>query len=99
MRSSEVFDFGSPWHDGFNLLALNRFQIAKATSKPLDEGDVTKWQTFLHLRTQQGVSNFILAIVTIVYAAGCLTKEADQGNCSTSKSAEDVFKKAAEGEL
>jgi hypothetical protein len=45
------------------------------------------------------MSNFILAIVTIVYALVCLLKESDQGKRSTSKSAEDAFKKGAEGEL
>ena len=43
--------------------------------------------------------NFIDAIVTIVYALVCLTKEAEQGRCSTSKSAEDSLKKRADGEL
>ena len=45
------------------------------------------------------MSNFILAIVSIVYGLVCLTQGADQGKCSTSKSAEDCFKKGAEGEL
>jgi hypothetical protein len=45
------------------------------------------------------MTNFIYAIVTIVYALVCLTKEAEQGRCSTSKSAEDSLKKGAEGEL
>ena len=45
------------------------------------------------------MTNFIFAIVTIVYALVCLTKEADQGKCSTSKSAEDSLKKRTEGEL
>jgi hypothetical protein len=45
------------------------------------------------------MTNFIYAMVTIVYALVCLTKEADQGKCSTSKSAEDSFKKRTEGEL
>jgi hypothetical protein len=45
------------------------------------------------------MSNFIIAIVTIVYALVCLPKEADQEKCSTSKSAEDCYKEGAEGEL
>ena len=45
------------------------------------------------------MSNYILAMVSIMYALVCLTKEADQGKCSTSKSAEDCYKKGAEGEL
>jgi hypothetical protein len=45
------------------------------------------------------MSNFIFAIVTIVYALVCLPKETDQGKCATSKSAEDSFKKRAEVEL
>jgi hypothetical protein len=45
------------------------------------------------------MSNFIFAIVTIVYALVCLPKETDQGKCATSKSAEDSFKKRREGEL
>jgi hypothetical protein len=45
------------------------------------------------------MSNFILAIVTIVYGLVCLTQEAGQGKCSTSKSAEDSSEKGAEGEL
>ncbi len=45
------------------------------------------------------MSNFILATVSIVYGLVCLTQEADQGKLSTSKSAEDCFKKGAEGEL
>ena len=45
------------------------------------------------------MSNFILALVSIVYGLVCLTQEADQGKCSASKSAEDCFKKGAEGEL
>jgi hypothetical protein len=45
------------------------------------------------------MSDFVFAIVTIVYALVCLTKEADQRKCSTSKSAEDSFKKRTEGEL
>ena len=45
------------------------------------------------------MTNFIYAMVTIVYALVCLPKEADQGKCSTSKSAEDSFKKRTEGEL
>jgi hypothetical protein len=43
------------------------------------------------------MSNFIFAIVATVYALVCLTKEADQGNCSTSDSVEDRSKKRAEG--
>jgi len=39
------------------------------------------------------MSDFILAIVTIIYALVCLTKDSDQGKCSTSKSAEDNLKK------
>jgi hypothetical protein len=45
------------------------------------------------------MSDFVFAMVTIVYALACLTKEAEQGKCSTSKSAEECFKKGAEGEL
>ena len=45
------------------------------------------------------MSNFTFAIVSIVYALVCLTKELDQGKSSTSKSAEDSLKKGAEGEL
>ena len=45
------------------------------------------------------MTNFIYAMVTIVYALVCLTKEAEQGKCATSKSAEDSLKKGAEGEL
>jgi hypothetical protein len=45
------------------------------------------------------MSNFILAMVSIMYVLVCLPKEADQGKCSTSKSAEDSFKKRTEGEL
>ncbi len=45
------------------------------------------------------MSDFVFAIVTIVYALVCLPKEADQGKCSTSKSAENCYKKGAEGEL
>jgi hypothetical protein len=45
------------------------------------------------------MSNFILAIVTIVYGLVCLTQEAGQGKCSTSKSAEDSSEKGAEAEL
>jgi len=45
------------------------------------------------------MSNFTFAIVSIVYALVCLTKEPDKGKSSTSKSAEDSFKKWAEGEL
>ena len=45
------------------------------------------------------MSNFIFAIVTIVYALVCLPKEADQGKCSTPKSTEDSLKKGAEREL
>ncbi len=45
------------------------------------------------------MSNFILALVSIVYGLVCLTQEADQGKCSTSKSAEDSSEKGAEGEL
>ena len=43
------------------------------------------------------MSNFILAMVSIVYALICLTKEADQGICSISKPAENKFEKGAEG--
>jgi len=43
------------------------------------------------------MSNFILAMVSIVYAIVCLTKEADQGICSISKPAENKFEKGAEG--
>ncbi len=43
------------------------------------------------------MSNFILAMVSIVYAIVCLTKESDQGMFSMSKSAEDTLKKGAEG--
>jgi hypothetical protein len=42
------------------------------------------------------MSNFIFAIVATVYALACLTKEAEQEKCSTSKSAEECFKKGAE---
>ena len=45
------------------------------------------------------MSNFTFAIVSIVYALVCLTKEPDKGKSSTSKSAEDSFKKRTEGEL
>ena len=45
------------------------------------------------------MSNYVLAMVSIMYVLVCLTKEADQGNCSTSRSAEDSFKKKTEGEL
>ncbi len=44
------------------------------------------------------MSNFIFTIVATVYALVCLTKESDQGKISTSKSAEDSFKKKAEGD-
>ena len=44
------------------------------------------------------MSNFVLALVSIMYALVCLTKEADQGKCSTSNSAGDYSKKEAEGE-
>jgi hypothetical protein len=43
------------------------------------------------------MSNYIFAIVATVYALVCLTKEADQGKCATSKSAEDCSKKGVEG--
>jgi hypothetical protein len=43
------------------------------------------------------MSNYILAMVSIVYALVCLTKEAEQGSCSTS--VEDCSKKCAEGKL
>jgi hypothetical protein len=43
------------------------------------------------------MSNYVFAIVATVYALVCLTKEAEQGKCSTSKSAEECFKKGAEG--
>jgi|GEM_PF-4985769 hypothetical protein len=39
------------------------------------------------------MSDFIFAIVCILYAAVCLTSEVDQGKCSTSNSAEDEKKK------
>jgi hypothetical protein len=42
------------------------------------------------------MSNFIFAIVATVYALVCLTKEGEQGKCSTSKSVVDDFKKGAE---
>jgi hypothetical protein len=45
------------------------------------------------------MSNFILAIVSIVYAIVCLPKEPDQEKYSTSKSAEDASEKGAEGDL
>ena len=45
------------------------------------------------------MTNFIYAIVTIVYALVCLTKEAEQGRCSTSKSAEENFNIVAERDL
>jgi len=45
------------------------------------------------------MSDFVFAIVTIVYALVCLPKEAEQEKCSTSKSAEECFKKGAEGYL
>ena len=45
------------------------------------------------------MSDFVFAIVTIVYALVCLPKEADQGKCSTSKSTEDCYKEGAEGEI
>jgi hypothetical protein len=37
------------------------------------------------------MSDFILAMVSIMYVIVCLTNEVDQGKCSTSYSAEDVF--------
>jgi len=45
------------------------------------------------------MSNFAVAIVTIVYALVCLTNDADKGKGTTSKSAEDCSKNAEEGEL
>jgi hypothetical protein len=45
------------------------------------------------------MSDFIFAIVATVSALVCLTKEVEQGKCSTSKSAKNSFKKRAEGEL
>jgi len=43
------------------------------------------------------MSDFILAMVSIVYALVCLTKESDQAKGPPSKSAEDNLKKKAEG--
>jgi len=43
--------------------------------------------------------DFVLAMVSIVYALVCLTKESDPKRCSTSKLAEDFFKKGAEDEI
>ena len=45
------------------------------------------------------MSNFIFAIVATVYALVCLTKKTDQRKGATSKSAEECFKKGAEGYL
>ena len=45
------------------------------------------------------MSDFVFAIVTIVYALVCLPKEADQGKCATSKSAEDGSERGAEGKF
>jgi hypothetical protein len=44
------------------------------------------------------MSDFVFAMVSIVYALVCLTKESDQGKCSTSDSVEDSSKKGAEGD-
>jgi hypothetical protein len=44
------------------------------------------------------MSNFTFAIVTIVYALVCLTKESVQGRCTTSKSAGHRLKKDPEDE-
>jgi hypothetical protein len=45
------------------------------------------------------MSNFIFAIVATVFSLVCLTKEAEQGKCFTSKSAKNSSKKRAESEL
>jgi hypothetical protein len=45
------------------------------------------------------MSDFVLAIVSMVYALVCLTKEAEQVRCSTSKSAEECLNKGTEREL
>jgi len=43
------------------------------------------------------MANFALALVNIMYALVCLTKESDQGKCPTSDSVEASSKKGAEG--
>jgi hypothetical protein len=43
------------------------------------------------------MSNFVIAMVSIVYVLICLTKETGQGMCSMSNAVEDNLKKEAEG--
>jgi hypothetical protein len=43
------------------------------------------------------MSDFVTAMVSIVYVLICLTKETDKGMCSMSNVVEDNLKKEAEG--
>jgi hypothetical protein len=43
------------------------------------------------------MTDFIVAIVSILYAAVCLVNEADQDKCSTSSSAQDHMNREAKG--
>jgi hypothetical protein len=43
------------------------------------------------------MSNFVIAIFSIMYALVCLAEEPDQEKCSTSYSAEVNLKKKAKG--